>query len=46
MNSVVGQTAPRQPAVPQEEIVVHKEELPDPDDENEHGEQQTIMTGL
>lgn len=37
----IGQTAPRQPAVIDEQMVVHKEEILDPEDNDEN--QQVVM---
>lgn len=40
-----GQTAPRQPAVnPDEQMIVHKEEILDPDDQDEN--QQVVLAGI
>lgn len=40
-----GQTAPRQPAVnPDEQMIVHKEEILDPEDNDEN--QQVVMAGI
>lgn len=40
-----GQTAPRQPAVnPDEQMIVHKEEILDPDDNDEN--QQVVLAGI
>lgn len=43
--SVTGQTAPRQPAVnPDEQMIVHKEEILDPEDNDEN--QQVVLAGI
>lgn len=43
--SVTGQTAPRQPAVnPDEQMIVHKEEILDPEDQDEN--QQVVLAGI
>lgn len=40
-----GQTAPRQPAVnPDEQMIVHKEEILDPEDNDEN--QQVVLAGI
>lgn len=43
-----GQTAPRQPVIQQEDMVVHKEEVPDvpEEDENNHPHNEVIIGGL
>lgn len=41
----LGQTAPRQPAVdPEQQMIVHKEEILDPEDNDEN--QQVVLTGI
>lgn len=43
--NITGQTAPRQPAVnPDEQMIVHKEEILDPDDNDEN--QQVVLAGI
>lgn len=44
---VTGQTAPRQPAqVPMEVQIVHKQELPEIEDEDEENVNEVIISGL
>lgn len=44
-NNSIGQTAPRQPAVnPDEQMIVHKEEILDPEDNDEN--QQVVLAGI
>lgn len=45
LNLFTGQTAPRQPAVnPDEQMIVHKEEILDPEDNDEN--QQVVLAGI
>ena len=44
-DTFAGQTAPRQPAVnPDEQMIVHKEEILDPEDNDEN--QQVVLAGI
>lgn len=46
-NLFTGQTAPRQPAqVPLEVQIVHKQELPEIEDEDEENVNEVIISGL
>lgn len=47
-SSFTGQTAPRQPAIPQEEMIVQKQEVPDVPDEEDpnHPHTEVIIGGL